>query len=90
MQEWKGSTVELHSKDWGWQECEEGFVPIQTSLPPAPEHLLQVIRCNCKTDCSTLRCSWKKHNIECSPACGDCMGAGCTNTSPNNDIETFD
>ena len=29
-----------------------GFVPIRTSLPPAPEHLLLVIRCNCQTDCS--------------------------------------
>ena len=31
-----------------------GFVPLQTSLPPAPEHLLRVIRCNCQVDCSTL------------------------------------
>ena len=31
------------------------------------------------TDCSTLRCTCKKHNIECSPACGNCRGSGCTN-----------
>jgi hypothetical protein len=36
-----------------WQECDEGFVSIQTSLLPAPEHLLKVIRCNYKSDCST-------------------------------------
>ncbi len=45
------------------------FVPIQTSLPSAPEHLLNVIRCNCHTDCSTL---CKRHNIECTPACSNC------------------
>ena len=87
VQEWKGSAAELNPIDWGWQECEEGFVPLQTSLPPAPEHLLRVIRCNCQTDCSTLRCSCKKHNIECTLACGNCKGTGCTNTSHDNDNE---
>ena len=90
VQEWRGSNVELHPSDWGWQECEEGFVPLQTSLPPAPEHLLRVIRCNCQTDCSTLRCSCRKHNIECTPPCGNCKGTGCTNISYDNDIETLE
>ena len=92
VKEWKGSADGLHPADWGWRECEEGFVPLQTSLPPAPEHLLQIIRCNCQTDCSTLRCSCKKHNIECNPACGNCKGTGCTNISHDNDtddVETF-
>ena len=40
-------------------------MPLQTSLPPAPEHLLKVIRCNCQADC----------NIECTPACGNCRGS---------------
>ena len=31
------------------------------------------------TECSTLRCTCKMHNIECSPACGNCRGSGCTN-----------
>ncbi len=87
VQEWKGSPDGRHPSDWGWQECDEGFVPIQTSLPPAHEHLLKVIRCNCKSDCSTLRCSCKKHNIECTPACGNCKGTGCTNISFDNDTD---
>ena len=29
VQEWKGSAAEIHLMDWGWQECKEGFVPIQ-------------------------------------------------------------
>ena len=93
VQEWKGFADGLHPADWRWQECEEGFVPLQTSLPPAPEYLLQVIRCNCQTDCSTLRCSCKKHNIECNPACGNCKGTGCTKISHDtdtDDVETFD
>ena len=39
---------------------------IQTTLPPAPEKLLWVIKCNCQGDCSTLRCTCKKSNIECA------------------------
>ena len=85
IQEWKGSAGDLHPTDWGWQECDEGLTPLQTSLPPAPEHLLRVIRCNCQTDCSTLRCSCKKHNIECTLACGNCKGSGCTNISHDHD-----
>jgi hypothetical protein len=85
VQEWKESVNELHPTDWGWQEHDEGFVPLQTSLPPAPEHLLKVIRCNCQADCSTLRCTCKRHNIECTPACGNCRGSGCTNTFYDND-----
>ena len=90
VHEWKGGTTELNPISWGWQESEEGLVPIRTSLPPAPEHLLQVIRCNCQTDCSTLRCSCRKHSIECTLACGNCKGTGCTNTSHDNDIETVE
>ena len=85
VQEWKGSADELHPTDWGWQECDEGFVPLQTSLPPAPEHLLKVIRCNCQADCSTRRCTCKRHNIECTPACGNCRGSGCANVLHDND-----
>ena len=51
----------------GMQECKEGFVPLQTVLPT--EHLLWVVRCNCPTDYSTLRCLCKKHNSECTPSC---------------------
>ena len=61
-----------------------------TSLPPAPEHLLKVIRCNCKSDCSTLICSCKKHNIECTPACGNRKGSGCTNVPFDNDTDDLE
>ncbi len=47
--------------------------------------LLKIIRCNCQADCSTLRCTCKRHNIECTPACSNCRGSGCTNTLHIND-----
>ena len=78
VQEWKGSADGLLPTEW--ELCGEGFVPLQTALAPAPGNLLRIIRCSCLTDCSTLRCTCKKHNIECTPACGNCRGSGCTNS----------
>ena len=89
VQEWKGSAAKLYPRVWEWQECEKGFVPIQTSLPPTPEYLLWVIRYYYQTNSSTLRCSCKKHSIECTPTCSNCKGTGCTNISHDNDIETL-
>lgn len=80
VQECKGSTDGPRPTEWGWQKCDEGFVPVEATLPPAPEGLLRVIRCNCQVDCSTLRCTCKKNNIECTPACGSCRGSSCTNS----------
>ena len=74
----------------GWQKCDEGFVPLQTSIAPAPEKMLRVIRCNCQAECSTMRCTCNKHNIECTPACGNCRGSGCTNTPCDNDEDDDD
>ncbi len=79
VQEWRGGADGLLPSEWGWQECEGGFLPRQTDQAPAPEKLLQVIRCNCESDCSSLRCTSKKHGIECTPACGNCNGSGCSN-----------
>ena len=47
----------------------------------APDELLRVIRCICTTDCSTAICSCRKHSLECAPACGQCRGIGCSNST---------
>ena len=66
VQQWKGVDETMSTEEWGWKSCEGLLVPAMTHLPPAPEALLHVIRCNCFTDCS--RCSCRKSNLECSPA----------------------
>ena len=80
IQQWKGSRDDLSPVEWGWKESEGGLTPVHTDLPPAPEELLRVIRCNCKTDCTNMRCTSIKHNVKCSPACGNCRGSGCINS----------
>ena len=51
-------------------------MPVLPDLPP--DELLKIIRCNCHTDCSSMRCTCRKHLVKCSPACGN---SGCTNSN---------
>ena len=64
-----------------WELIQNQLRPVKTDLPPAPEKLLQTIRCNCKNSCDTKRCSCQKHGLDCSVACGDCRGVSCTNST---------
>ena len=77
---WKGHSSEMNPLEWGWKKSDEKFMPLHTDLPPAPSEILKIIRCNCQTDCSNMRCTCKKHNVKCSVACGNCRGSGCTNS----------
>lgn len=80
VQQWKGADETMSTEDWGWKACDGLFLPVMTHLPPAPEALLHIIRCYCSTDCSSLKCTCRKHNLECSAACGQCSVSGCTNS----------
>ena len=80
IQEWKDCSAEMQPLEWGWKKSEGKLMPVLTDLPPAPDELLKIVRCNCHTDCSSMRCTCKKHNVKCSPACGNCRGLGCTNS----------
>ena len=56
VQQWKGTGDGLLPEEWGWRESEdEILVPVTTDLLPAPHDLLRIIRCNCKSDCGTMR-----------------------------------
>ena len=88
VQQWKGVDATMSTEEWGWKSCGGLLVPVITHLPPAPEALLHVIRCNCSTDCSSLRCSCRKNNLECSPACGQCRGSARTNSVQLDESES--
>ena len=79
IQQWKG--IQLMPEDWGRKLTVGKLLPVRTDLPPAHASLLQMVRCNCRKDCSTQRCTWRKHGLECSPACGECKGHSCANSS---------
>ena len=79
IQQWIGNGLE--PTDWGWQLKNDTLVPIKTHLPPAPEELLKIIRCNCKQNCESKRCNCKRHDIACSICCGECRGISCSNSA---------
>ena len=86
VQEWKtlnGVTFDMDPKDWGWTIKDSAMIPVMTNLSAAPEELLNSIRCNCKTDCASSRCSCRRHGLACSLGCGDCRGESCSN---RNDV----
>jgi hypothetical protein len=89
VQEWKGTDTHLNPENWGWKVNGGTMIPIMTDLEPAPKAILEIIRCNCKEGCSTMRCSCKKHGIDCSAACGNCRGVSCTN-SPKPHLDEDD
>ena len=59
VQQWIHSDCDLDPNDWGWRVRDDRFEPCMADLPPAPDALLLVIRCNCGTDCDSRRCSCK-------------------------------
>lgn len=89
---WNNESIDINAENWGWIRENAELIPIQTDLPPAPEELLKIIRCNCQADCSSQRCSCRKHNMKCSLACGHCKGGGCMNATliEASDAEAYD
>ena len=84
-----GST-ELEATDWGWKEQDNKLIPIMTDMPPAPQSLLELVRCGCKGGCASNRCTCRKHGLECSPMCGECKGTSCLNSPVINEEEEND
>ena len=76
---WMG--VEVTAEGWGWFVHDEKFYPKTMDNKCAPDKLLEIIHCNCKTGCSTMRCSCKKNGLACTYVCGPCQLDGCCNVN---------
>jgi len=70
---------DLPSPDmYGWVMNEE-WNPVMTTLPPAPEAVIQLVKCKCAKDqCSSKRCQCRKSGLCCTDLCY-CSENGCTN-----------
>ena len=75
----------LNIMEWGWKEENKSIVPRKTDLDPAPDWLLNVIRCKCKdgtrNQCGTMSSSCRKNGLKCVTDCGDCRGETCNMSS---------
>ena len=79
VRRWRG--VALPPQGWGWKLVKGRLLPARTDLPAGHMSFLEIVRCNCKYDCGSQRCSWRKHGLNCLAACGTCRGQSCTNSA---------
>ena len=43
--------------------------PTTTDVPPAAEAIVEMVRCQCKGNCSSNRCSCKSKKLSCTDLC---------------------
>jgi hypothetical protein len=66
---------------YGWELEDDDFIPTPTPLPPAPDAIIQLVKCGCKKTNCLSHCSCRLHNLACTELC--LCGADddtCTNT----------
>ena len=57
-------------QEYGWKLEDDQWVPIMTSSPPAPDAIIELVGCGCKTShCSSNRCNSRKAGINCTDLC---------------------
>src|SRR6218665_92376 len=83
---WKTlQTTGLNPTDWGWKVHDSAYVPIMTDLKVAPDDVLNVIACKCKSStsspCASKLCTCRCYGLHYIPACKNCYGELCTNAS---------
>jgi len=54
---------------WTFDAGSNHFSPVRCLNPPAPEAIMHLIKCGCKSGCEG-RCSCRKNNIPCTEFCG--------------------
>ena len=70
VQQWMGNPSQLQPTEWAWYEKGGRYFAVLTDKAAAPPNLLKIIRCNCKTGCSSRQCTCRTNGLECTNACG--------------------
>ena len=71
----KKDLVTLDPTKYGYRA---DLAPIPSTLPPAPQSIIDGMQCGCKTNCSTNRCRCQRLQTPCSELC-DCSPELCIN-----------
>ena len=54
---------------WKWNSSNSLYEAVTTTLAPAPDSIIHLTVCNCKTSCISLRCKCRKIGLNCSELC---------------------
>ena len=76
---------DLDPTKWGWKIKEGCHVPVTSQLPAAPDEILEIIHCDCKTGCKQHQYSCVRHGIMCGPGCVNCTD-NCENRADSDDF----
>ena len=72
---------------YGWKEQSDTYIPVITTLDPAPKAVVELVHCNCTTVCSTARCTCRKAYLVCTELCKCSFQAdNCENHADNSNI----
>ena len=74
---------------YGWQllSDENTYVPVRCLNPPAPEALMNLLKCGCKKGCMG-RCTCRNNSIPCTEVCG-CVGYTCNNKANTSELSVI-
>ena len=75
VQQWLENDID--PAKWGWILSNGSLCPIPTDLPSAPDKVLHVVSCSCKSGCNH-GCSCRRAQMPCSYIC-NCMELACNN-----------
>jgi len=85
--EWKGLSEGLNVLDYGWKVRNGTLEPRKTDKGPAPQNVLKMIRCGCKSGCKTSMCTCRKLTLECSVVCRNCRGECVNSQKPDHSTD---
>ena len=64
--------------------------PLQSTTVCVFTIRFRMVKCSCKQNCDTKRCTYRKHGLDCSIGCTECRGMSCTNTSQLTESDLTD
>ena len=67
-----------------FKDLDDQLKPTTTDVLPAPKAIVAMVRCHCKSDCSSARCSCRTKNLACTDLCQ--CGSHCQNDEDSQDI----
>ena len=79
VQQWTGNSLTMDTEEWGWKLRDGMLYPVMTDQPVAPVQLLTIVKCGCKGQCDSIKCSCRKNGLTCTVVCKVCKGMDCFN-----------
>ena len=91
--------MSLEGFGWKWEEDKKVWIPVKTTLPPAPEAIIHLVKCT-KEKCAKNCCKCRKAGLTCTDLGGcsdtddDCKNKsvdvnddGCNDEDDDDDVD---